>query len=241
MASYFSNLVSEISRRLPAPFDRLPAEWRRSRFRKSFKNRFLFSDQNHQRPRVFGIGLSRTGTTSLAHALRHLGYNTVHWSQNGKVIGWPELLDADAATDTPCSAQFEALYYTFENSKFVYTVRDVDQWTNSMKEYFGIEEPSDFRDLPEGEVYWRSDHSWGWYNAVRRIQIHECLYAQHDSWTDAYQAFDTRVQHFFDNKPSDCFLEMNITDGEGWGVLCPFLGHESPDRPFPHRSRFDHA
>jgi hypothetical protein len=241
MAFSLSRLLSALAQRLPAPFDRLPAEWRRSQFRSAVKDRYLnpAADLPVQRPKVFGIGLSRTGTTSLAHALHHLGYNTLHWSRDGKVIGWPELMDADAATDTPCSAQFEALYHTFEDAKFVYTVRDVDPWTQSIKDHFGIEQPRDFRNLPRDEAYWKPGRNWGWYNTVRRIQIHEGLYAQHDSWADAYWAFDARVRRFFDDKPDDRFLELNITEGEGWETLCPFLGLDPPDRPFPHRNRFD--
>jgi len=41
--------------------------------------------------KVFGIGSSRTGSSSLCRALQLLGYEkSFHWKRNGKVIGWPE-------------------------------------------------------------------------------------------------------------------------------------------------------
>jgi hypothetical protein len=38
--------------------------------------------------KVFGIELSRTGTSSLCRALQLLGYEkSFHWKRNGKVVG----------------------------------------------------------------------------------------------------------------------------------------------------------
>ncbi|HEX8335676.1 MAG TPA: sulfotransferase [Pyrinomonadaceae bacterium] len=37
--------------------------------------------------------------------------------------------------------------------------------------------------------------------------------------------------------PARRLLVMDITAGDGWEVLCPFLGVEIPDRPFPHENR----
>jgi hypothetical protein len=235
-------LLSKALQRLPHPFPRLSAEWNRTHLRRAVTQQFTAGGAGWPpEGKVFGIGLARTGTTSLTHALRHLGYRAFHFSRNGKVLGWPEFFDAEAATDTPCSAQFEALYHAFDDSKFVYTGRDIDAWARSMQEYHGLDTPSDFRALPRQEAYWQSDRNWGWYNQTRLIQIRESLYARHDTWAEAYRFHDDRVRRFFEDKPDDRFLEMNIPDGDGWDVLCPFLGVEAPDRPFPHQNEYEYS
>lgn len=183
--------------------------------------------------KVFGIGLSKTATSSLACALRILGYKTVSWNVAARVIGWPELYHADAATDTPCAAQFETLYHTFENSKFVYTTRDIDSWERSITNHTGMDTPRGYRKRWTSDRFWER---WDWYNAFRGIQIHENLYADHDTWEEAYHAFDRRVRRFFEDKPDDRFLEVNICAGDGWEKLCPFLGVNTPDHSFPHKN-----
>lgn len=230
-------------RKLPDPFCRLPEEWKQARLRREIKERIRGCGPRWSpSPKVFGIGLSRTVTTSLSIALDHLGYNSLHWKRKGKIPDWPEFFWADAATDTPCSAQFESLYYTFEKSKFIYTVRDVDSWRESIINHFeGVKSPRDLRHEEELRFI-PQDPRWRFHNTIHRIQVHESLYAQHDAWEEAYRAFDKRVRDFFDDKPEDRFLEMNITEGDGWKPLCSFLGHEVPGRPFPHanarQSRF---
>jgi hypothetical protein len=190
---------------------------------------------------VFGIGLSKTGTTSLAKALKHLGYSTESWKRNGKVLSWPEFYHEDAVTDTVCSAQFESLYHTFEKSKFIYTVRDTDSWERSIRSHFrasfNVEKPTEFRDLHTKSSFWEKKSGWSFHNSLRTIQIRESLYAKHDSWKEAYSFFEDRVHRFFEEKPDDRFLEMDIVAGDGWGELCSFLGHEIPDRKFPHEHK----
>jgi hypothetical protein len=107
-----------------------------------------------------------------------------------------------------------------------------------MKRYFDVETPGELRTLPSKRSYWKSENNWANYNNIRKAQIHECLYAQHETWESAYQKFDERVHHFFDDKSNHRFLEMNITDGDGWDVLCRFLGVKPPKKDFPHESRF---
>lgn len=233
-----AEILAKVLQRLPAPVHRLPEEWRRITLRETIRHQFTqTSSEWEPEEKVFGIGLSKTGTMSLAHALSHLGYKSFHFSRNDKVLGWPEFFDADAATDTPCAAQFEALYHSFEQSKFIYTVRDLDDWARSTKAHFGVDTPSEVRSFPTKESYWNRNRSWGWYNQVRRIQIRESLYARHDTWKEAYRTHDNRVRRFFEDKPNHRFLEMDITDGDGWGVLCPFLELDAPATPFPHRNK----
>lgn len=150
------NLVKQVFLRMPAPLHRIPAEWRQTQLRRKIRARFTGNDGDGKPgPKVFGIGLSKTGTTSLARALELLGYTSVSWKENGKVLGWPEFYYADAATDTVCSAHFE---HTFEESKFIYTVRDLDSWEQSIENhfgsYFGVENPGDFRSLHSQRSFW---------------------------------------------------------------------------------------
>jgi hypothetical protein len=34
---------------------------------------------------------------------------------------------------------------------------------------------------------------------------------------------------------------MNFEEGDAWEKLCSFLGHEIPDRPFPHANPGTHG
>lgn len=184
-------------------------------------------------PKVFGIGLSRTGTTSLSNALQILGYEALHWSRNGQVLGWPELFSTDAATDVPCSAQFESLYYSFPGAKFIYTVRDIDRWKASMIRHTGgMEHPFEWR--RRGDRFGKSFRS-----SIRHVQAWESLYCKYDSWEEAYRSFDHRVHHLFENKPKDRLLIMDITAGDGWKMFCNFLNHEIPPQAFPHIKHWD--
>ncbi|MCS3953196.1 sulfotransferase family protein [Salinibacter ruber] len=233
----FKRLLARLGRQLPAPFHRLPEEWKQSYLRDEVKQRYVGTSVSKVKPqpKVFGIGLSKTGTSSLNEALVRLGYDSLHWTHRGqRVLGWPEFFYAEAATDTPCSAQFEALYHTFEHSKFIYTVRDIENWKASIREHFGMGSPREFRELWTEKRFWEGNFGWRWYNSLRWTQIHECLYAQHDTWETAYQAFDKRVRRFFEDKPSRRFLVMNIPGGDGWDKLCPFLSQDVPNEPFPH-------
>lgn len=226
-----------------SPFRRLTTEMRQEGLKKEVKKCIRKSDSEWSPdPKVFGIGLSRTGTSSLRRALEILGYKkSLHWKRNGKVISWPEFFYADAATDISCSVQFETLYYAFEKSKFIYTVRDFDSWEQSIRSHLEskymreFEHPGELRKVRTHDSFWeRQRNGWQFHNAVQGIMAHEALYAQYDSWEEAYHAFDSRVRRFFRDKPNDKFLEMNITGGDGWGVLCSFLDHDVPNHTFPH-------
>jgi hypothetical protein len=230
-------VLAKIIRQLPSPFHRLAEEWKQSYLRRAVRDRYVSNTKTTKKPdpKVFGIGLSKTATSSLTVALRHLGYRTLHWTHGGqKILGWPEYFYADAATDTVCCAQFESLYHSFQESKFIYTIRNLSDWKNSIINHFGIEHPKEFRARWGKEDFWDNQSGWPAYNAMRRIQVHECLYAQYDTWEDAYQAYDSRVREFFNDKPDDRLLIMDITRGDGWDTLCRFLGHPSPNKAFPH-------
>ena len=235
------DIFTRLLRKMPVPLNRLPEEHNYAEFRRLITDRFITSDSGiNQKTKAFGIGLSKTGTTSLAEALRILGYRTGHWrlpELNNKVIDWREFAYLDAATDTICAAEFESLYYTYPQSKFIYTTRDLEAWNRSITSFFGMNSPQELISRYQSIKFWDRGPGWGWHNAFRTILLHQALYMEHDSWKDAYMAFDDRVRHFFSNKPEHRFIEMSVTGGDGWEVLCPFLDSETPDQSFPHLNK----
>mgnify|MGYP006271781305 CR=1 FL=1 len=225
---------------LPPPLHRLQEELQEFHVRKALRRQYTRRGEvkKHGEPKVFGIGLSKTGTTSLGKALEILGYDTVHWKWRGKVAGWTEFSYFDAVTDVNCSAQFESLFYTFENAKFIYTTRDVDSWVRSIEVHYGAKRPAELRAQHAQVDFWGdTDENWRWHNAIRKVQIQEALYAQHRTWAEAYDAYDRRVRCFFESKLAECFLELNVVGGDHWEPLCAFLGKGVPDVPFPHANK----
>lgn len=67
--------------------------------------------------------------------------------------------------------------------------------------------------------------------------IQKNLYVNSSTWEEAYKKFDKRVEDFFSTKEDGRLLRINITKGEGWEKICPFLDCKIPDRPFPHANR----
>src|SRR3954451_20670364 len=127
-----------------APFT--PASIRSSRMRRRARRKSGLPPSG----RIFGLGLSRTGTTSLTDALELLGYRTIHFPADGRTrnemlaffatTGGPlrlSLLEsADALTDTPVCATFEALDATYPGSRFILTTREKDSWLESCRAFW---------------------------------------------------------------------------------------------------------
>jgi hypothetical protein len=182
-------------------------------------------------PKVFGIGLSRTGTTSLHSALTALGYNSLHWVNDitGNLIHSPDYPLFDAFSDISVSHQFEWLYHSFPNSKFVLTWRNPDSWVKSISRHY-----RDAHDIGSPrELMDREDRSKFDYKSAA---VSMNLYGQHRDWRSAFESYHDRVDAFFKDKPQHRFLKLKITEGEGYNELCPFLGLEIKRHAFPDRN-----
>lgn len=174
--------------------------------------------------RVFGVGLSRTGTTSLHRALQILGFRARHYPSLRMLPGrlWiaeGELRRHDALTDLPAARFFRQLDARFPGSRFVLTVRDEEAWLASCERYppFG----PGFR--PKRRL-----------RAMRRA-VYGTERFDRERFRDAWRAHLAAVREHFRGRGDD-LLEMDVTAGEGWETLCPFLGLAVPDAPFPHEN-----
>lgn len=168
--------------------------------------------------KIFGIGLSRTGTLSLAVALRELGYNTAHYPKPPLLPGLIDVMNGyDAGCDVPIAIAYKELDKAFPNSKFILTTRSLKTWLGSCRRF------RHFRVRMSGDSEQVRLLLYG-YNGYRENKFRETYLRHHKD-----------VLEYF--KDRNDLLIIDITKGEGWKELCEFLNKEIPDKPFPHRHR----
>jgi len=173
---------------------------------------------------VWGIGLNRTGTSSLAHALFALGYPNLHYPNARRMLAedWSIFDGWRGGSDLPVAGMYQTLDRAFPGSKFVLTVRDMDDWLRSIVRHFeGVPRSMD-RDV----------------SATFRERVYGRARPTPDLFAAAYERHKGEVVRSFVDRPGD-LLVMDITAGDGWERLCPFLGLAIPERPFPNANRAD--
>jgi len=172
--------------------------------------------------KYFGIGLSRTGTTSLYSAFKMLGFKCVHYPQPKQF----QALDRyDFANDTPIPARFKKLDKRFSNSKFIYTTRDIDSWIVSCAEYFSSEKAQIIKPKYDFQMKYR-------------IETYGVVDFDEEIFRMVYEEHDKSIKEYFKNRPDD-LLTINISQGEGWEKLIPFIIKSSPDfkASLPHKNK----
>jgi hypothetical protein len=172
---------------------------------------------------IFGVGLSKTGTTSLFAALDRLGYRTGtyrHLRHLGLEEWWQGnferdyLREYDAMTDLPIATFFPQLDARYPGSKFVLTVRELESWLESARKHFTPPDATSF-----GRDVRLATYGIAGYDELRFRYV--------------YETHLENVRAHFRSRP-EALLILDIVGGEGWEKLCPFLGQEPPDVPFPH-------
>jgi len=173
-------------------------------------------------PKVFCVGFHKTGTTSLSLALRSIGYRVA----GAMGVGDPEIAtnalsmalalvkDYDAFRDNPWPILYKEIDRAWPGSRFIITVRPVDQWMRSVMQHFrGTSTPM------RVWIYGHGDP-----------EHHEAEYMSR------YIAHNVEVVKYFRHRPGD-HLVMNITEGDGWEKLGPFLGLSPRLTSFPCANR----
>ena len=174
---------------------------------------------------VFGIGLNKTGTISFHEALVTLGFRSLHWGgapvraaivramEDGRPM-LEYLPGYDAFSDiTILTENFQILDRQYPRSKFVLTTRDLDTWLESRRHHV------------EKNV---ANKAEGLYDGL-------FLTVDYVGWRRLYTEHHARVYEHFAGRRDD-LLVMNVIAGDGYDVLCPFLGRRPPDDAFPWRN-----
>jgi hypothetical protein len=63
-----------------------------------------------------------------------------------------------------------------------------------------------------------------------------CPEGNEDIYVARYERHNKEVLEYFAKRPDD-LLVFDLPKGDGWDKLCPFLGHDVPDEPFPHANK----
>ena len=181
--------------------------------------------------RIFGIGMHKTGTTSLHHAFSILGLDSWHWKSNRQAwrifremsdLGRSNLLEESyALCDNPIPLLYERLDRAYPGSKFILTTLSDERWLDAVECLFD----------PQRNPY------WDWDKQPFSNRIHRALYGRTDfdreTMLARYHKHNDDVLDYFKNRPDD-LLRMPMSEGAGWKELCDFLGKPIPTVDYPH-------
>lgn len=190
---------------------------------------------------VVCVGLSKTGTTSLQSACNKLGIKTCHASDgkifmekalfslrnNRKILSKCNPPGFFSNIFIPSNYKGVDKYYTtqewrnfviqrilkdYPETYFILTLRKLEDWINSRSQHVISNQ--------RNEKYMDRDHGWN------EIDV--------NLWVDEmfdHIHFVTRII------PPEKLLIMNICEGDGYKLLCGFLGEDDPIEPFPHANK----
>lgn len=176
--------------------------------------------------KVFGIGLHKTGTTTLGACFKALGYE--HLSCRKDLLAKLRQGDLDAIYDEidtyqsfedwPYPLMYKELAERYPDAKFVLTLRkDADVWLTSFHRHSLRRSPTrNAQKLAYGVAYTLGNEDY-----LR-------------AFYDAHQA---EVQAYFANTDPKRLLVVCWETGSGWDELCDFLELDVPEVPFPHENK----
>lgn len=173
--------------------------------------------------KVFGIGLNKTGTSTLGTMLERLGYNL---KENSLELGIfyrlginqdkiKEVLNKyDAFEDMPWPLMYKVIEEIYPDAKFILTTREsVDKWLKS-------------------QIWQSIVHKDP--NSARHVALCNLIYyksktpvGEEEIWKNIYRKWNEDVREHFKDK--DNFIELCWEKGDGWKELCEFLDKELPE------------
>lgn len=203
--------------------------------------------------KIFGVGLSRTGTGSLNAALEILGYRAWHFPiimQNSSAKARRRYRMDKWMSELFNKPFFEGDFVKGTDNKLAFDSRPLNEWDAAtdlpVARFFrqlDVAFPgSKFILTVRDEDSWlescRNFFSPGAHRIFKWQQLHYEVYGANEfdesGFRGAMRKHVEDVRNYFMDRQDD-FIELNIVGGEGWEKLCHFLGKDIPNEAFPKR------
>ena len=190
---------------------------------------------------IIGAGYGRTGTTSLKHALEHLGYRCYHMEEvaknydRGHIQHWHDKYSGEpgrpydeifqeysATVDFPACTFYRELMEAYPDARVLLSVRDSEGWWKSFEALIKTSHTTRyFFFIPPMRKF---------YKMVRKLQenVFDSLLDK-ETYIRRFEAHNAEVQ---ETVPAEKLLVYSVK--EGWEPLCTWLDKPIPDIPFPH-------
>ena len=179
--------------------------------------------------KVVGIGLPKTGTTTLGYCFRRFGFKhrtfdmdlAYQVKRNNLAPVIEEATKFETFEDWPWFEIYRELDQTFPNSKFILTLRkDAETYVSSLKRHHereGIRKEGFVKPYYWDEVHGVEPAAWDYEKSAQRYNRH-----------------NREVLEYFGRRINKDLLVVCWEHGDGWAKLSGFLNKPMPDEPFPH-------
>lgn len=174
--------------------------------------------------KIFGIGLPKTGTTTLGKCFEILGYSKAPYNRNiinevadGKYLSsLREIERYDMFEDWPWPLLYKELYSLHPKAGFILTIRkDADTWLKSIQKH--------------------TDRISNKSSEILRKKLYKCQdpFSEEECFLNFYLHHILEVEKFFEvNKGS--LLKICWENGDGWDKICAFTNDSLPKVEIPH-------
>ncbi|MGH9906629.1 MAG: sulfotransferase [Pyrinomonadaceae bacterium] len=179
--------------------------------------------------KVVGIGLPKTGTTTLGYCFKRLGFKHRTYDMDLAVQVKRNQLDNvlreaekyETFEDWPWFLIYRELDQRFPHSKFILTLRkDTETYVASLKGHHdreGIRNKDFVKPHWWDEVFGVEPAQWDYQKSALRYERH-----------------NREVLEYFGERINRDLLVVCWEKGDGWTQLSKFLNKRHPDEPFPH-------
>ena len=194
--------------------------------------------------KVICAGVGKTGTKSIAKALRHLGFNVFDWEeqifdfidhwfdvfQNGAEPDVKRVYqNADAVVDSPGNLFWDEILEAFPDCKVILSERDEDSWVKSAVNQLEVLDAVRSRTMSILSSTMRK------MDRIVDSSVVALVGSRNKASTyifrKRYRIHNHRVKSIV---PPDKLLVYKVQ--QGWKPLCDFLGCEVPTAAFPHEN-----
>ena len=203
------------------------------------------------KPKIFCIGLNKTGTTSLKKAMIDLGFiiGDQHeaellfddWVRRdfGRLIKYCK--SAQFFKDVPFSFPYTyvALDQAFPNSKFILTIRDnPEQWYYSLinfqaKSFGNGNIPPTVEDLKQADYVYKGFA----YDTLKKVlNVPDDKLYDKEMLIENYKIYNRTVFEYFNYREND-LLVLNVAEKGAYKKLCDFLNKKCESSEFPWENK----